>query len=335
MRENQDAFDILKVILSIFVILIHTELMPAIVYPWVDLAVPLFFMISSYFFFLKLKNTSSEKIVLLNFLKRNMILYVFWFIILFPITFVLRGWHKLNIWECIINIIWRFLFNGTFRASWYIVALCIGVVIVYCLGKHIGNRTIILITGCVYFICCLFTRYTFFMDNFPVIFSTYQWYTKVFLSVGNSYPVALLWVALGKYFAECSRYKISVKLHMCTIASSILILVEHCILLYFKLPYTGCNFLIIPLCVCVFIYTYNSRVKCKYSVSMRRLSTITYCLHASIVTIIAMLLRNCGIVDLQSQIINTLLTIVICYIAGFVIIKLERYRYFKWLSMSH
>ena len=44
-------FDIVKFFLSLMVVAIHCELFPLTLYPWLRLAVPLFFVISSYLFF--------------------------------------------------------------------------------------------------------------------------------------------------------------------------------------------------------------------------------------------------------------------------------------------
>ena len=40
--ENYDIFDLVKLILSIMIVAIHTSLFPTILYPWLRLAVPLF-----------------------------------------------------------------------------------------------------------------------------------------------------------------------------------------------------------------------------------------------------------------------------------------------------
>lgn len=50
-KQNYDIFDLAKFILAIFIIAIHSEFLPHILYPWLRIAVPLFFVISAYLFF--------------------------------------------------------------------------------------------------------------------------------------------------------------------------------------------------------------------------------------------------------------------------------------------
>lgn len=50
-RKNYDIFDLTKFILSLFIVAIHSSILLDILSPCVRIAVPLFFMISSYLFF--------------------------------------------------------------------------------------------------------------------------------------------------------------------------------------------------------------------------------------------------------------------------------------------
>lgn len=98
-RKNYDALDLLKFIMSIMVVAIHTRLFEDVTFPWLRIAVPVFFMISSYFFFAKIRNTETvaQKSALLNFTKRNLQLYLFYFVLLLPITL----YHKLQLFKTI------------------------------------------------------------------------------------------------------------------------------------------------------------------------------------------------------------------------------------------
>ena len=53
-------YDILKFLLSLMVVMIHSKLLPDLLYPWLRIAVPLFFIMSAYFFFLKIGNSIDE-----------------------------------------------------------------------------------------------------------------------------------------------------------------------------------------------------------------------------------------------------------------------------------
>lgn len=56
-KKNDSRYDVLKLVLSLFVVAIHSDLFPPLLYPWLRVAVPLFFMMSSYFLFDKLCKT--------------------------------------------------------------------------------------------------------------------------------------------------------------------------------------------------------------------------------------------------------------------------------------
>ena len=86
--KHDSKYDIVKFILSLLVLAIHSTLYPMVLYPWLRIAVPLFFMMSSYFLFSKLREASKDnhRAILRKFVVRNLQLYLCWFIILLPIT---------------------------------------------------------------------------------------------------------------------------------------------------------------------------------------------------------------------------------------------------------
>ena len=91
-KRNDAKYDFLKFFLSLLVLAIHSALYPMILYPWLRIAVPLFFIMSSYFVFSKLCTASADaqKDVLKMFIGRNIKLYLCWFILLLPITIYIR-----------------------------------------------------------------------------------------------------------------------------------------------------------------------------------------------------------------------------------------------------
>ena len=71
-EKNYESIDLVKIVMSVFVVAIHTELVPDVLSPWTRIAVPVFFMISSYFFFNKLQSVGANGLtVLKKFLIRN------------------------------------------------------------------------------------------------------------------------------------------------------------------------------------------------------------------------------------------------------------------------
>lgn len=74
-RDNIDVFDVAKFIMAIMVVSIHT-LGKYAIYPIFRIAVPLFFMISSFLFFSNSKKNNGTK-YLKKFCIRNIKLYFF------------------------------------------------------------------------------------------------------------------------------------------------------------------------------------------------------------------------------------------------------------------
>ncbi len=54
-KNNNAVVDVFRLILCIMVVAIHTGIFHDYLYPWLSLAVPLFFIMSAYFFFNKIK----------------------------------------------------------------------------------------------------------------------------------------------------------------------------------------------------------------------------------------------------------------------------------------
>ena len=60
-KTSDAKFDILKLVMSFFVVAIHMALFPEILYPWLRIAVPLFFIMTGFFFFGKLQKIQDYK----------------------------------------------------------------------------------------------------------------------------------------------------------------------------------------------------------------------------------------------------------------------------------
>lgn len=110
-RQN-NLLDLVKYILSLLVFSIHVNPFGGeygeLRYPFARIAVPLFFIMSSYFLFGKLQraeNPHQKNTILKKFIKRNLILYFTWFLLLFWITGNIRGWFHQSPIRTIPNIV--------------------------------------------------------------------------------------------------------------------------------------------------------------------------------------------------------------------------------------
>lgn len=149
--------------MSVMIIMIHVGY--SFQFPILRLAVPVFFVISSYLFFHKIKdlNKAERCSVYHKFVIRAIKLYAFWFVVLLPVTIVVRRWYAMDVLEFIKTFPLTLLFDSTFQASWYIPAYIIGISIAYYLGKH---NVVLFIAGILLYIqCCFASNYNYVFDT--------------------------------------------------------------------------------------------------------------------------------------------------------------------------
>lgn len=340
--ENYDIFDLVKLILSIMIVAIHTSLFPTILYPWLRLAVPLFFVISSFLLFTKLNNSASSEssTIIKKFITRQLKLYLFWFVVLFPITIFIRiSWFDSGILNGIYTTIKNTLFSSTFIASWFITATFTATFIVYKLSKKINYKLLFIIFLIIYYICCIISSYSNLFTNVSFINKLYNFYLIFFPSPVFSFPVALLWIFIGKLFADgiINKKIKNKKIHL-------LLIILFCILLFlewkFVIKLSGtytndCYFFLVPIVWLVFQLLLNLKINLKNGKLFRKVSTITYPLHASVAPIFSHI--ACLFIDNDTVvgIFSFIATLLFCYTACYIIFKLENNSKFKILRYSH
>lgn len=195
--KNYNGIDVAKLVFGIMVVAIHTMGKYGL-YPFLRIAVPMFFCISSFLFFEKCdgKNDSQR---LKRFLFRNAKLYTFWFTVLLLPTLFIGGWLKGNLLVNAIRFIVKIFVGSTFAASWYIPALMICIGIIYWCCKKVPDWVMLFISFLVYVLCCIASNYCGFLPEASILFRAIIIYPG---TIYNSFPVGLLWVTLGKCMAN-------------------------------------------------------------------------------------------------------------------------------------
>ena len=330
--------DIVKFVMSILIVIIHTSFLHEKLYPWLRVAVPLFFMISSYLFFSKLSGSitvQDERKTLMKFTKRNLQLYAFWFVVLFPLTLKIRGWYLGNIFVTFFKIIRSFFLGSTFVASWFIMAMVIAIWLIYYLSKVINSKILLWATFFIYvFASCLYSSYVkVFPDN--IIVSTFYSACKyLHIEPSLSFPVALFWVFCGKCFAD-GNIRINMKY-------SIIILMVSSLFLYLEWDFikeiTGshsndCYIFLAPMCIGLMsiIIQMKFNKECNLII-LRKMSTIIYALHGSIVPVSSAALRYFNVYTYGLSLIFVLC---ICFACCFFIFKFERIKLFSFLKYAY
>ena len=315
---KQDAkYDIAKFVLSLLVVAIHASLYPTVLFPWLRIAVPLFFMISSYFLFSKMREASADqhKSILKKFVVRNLQLYLCWFVILLPITLYIRkdiyfshGWL-----QNVVTMLKSVLFGSTFAASWFLTAMVIGVLIVYLLNKVLKNNLLLLLVGLMFF-----TIVTLGSSYYDAVADTFfgtiiKVHITVFGALVCSFPAAVFWVVIGKLFAEQK-----IKMHswllwvVLMIGSAVALFVEWKYAVVRNGSYSmDSYFMLAPLCVLLFLGLTKIRpIYRERSVYVRRLSTVVYVVHASLMPIISKLISV--VFHVKIPLLSFLMALVAC-----------------------
>lgn len=293
--DRGNYIDILKFVLSLLVVFIHVH--PKIdeslffIVPISRCAVPLFFIMSSYFFFSKLKNTENQNKILLKFVKRNISLYLCWFIVLFFITNESKSYFSLGIIEGFKLIIFDFLFGSTFKASWFLSAQVLAITLIYIFSNffHFNNKILFTLGIILYLFCCLSSNYYNLFSNYNSFITIYNLYPTI---IYNSFPVAIIWIVIGKIICEYNIKKLKHKI-LYIILCFILLFLEKCIIDKLDCSVaTDCYFMLIPLCPLIFLEILEVNKSINYGKVFRNLSTIIYCLHFSLIVLIKNILKT-------------------------------------------
>lgn len=336
MKQN-DTIDIIKYILALMVVAIHSGIFPMILYPWLRIAVPLFFMISSYIFFTRIQkiNDVEQRTATRKYIIRNLKYYLFWFLLLLPITICIRrDWYDGRIISLIIKIISQIVFSSTFVASWFIVASIWGIFILSKVNK-ISKKLMVPLILAIYCICCVRSSYYELFCHNQVINLVVKTYETIFCCPYFSFPIALCWMYIGKMFAQAQQSKR--RFVVCTagiFVFSIALFIEWKYVYFMYESYLNdCYFMLMPLCICIFEVILNINVNIKCAKVLRTISTIMYPLHASLIFIINLAFRKINVSN--KKLIVYCVVVVLCHLAAYLIVKLEKTRYGEILRYAH
>lgn len=280
MSKAIHSIDIWKFISCTLIVLLHCR--PLSSHPLSDyfltcfcrIAVPFFFIASSFFYFRSGKDIGA-------FVKRLLILYLCWFIIELPLTIPRFFVNNDNSFYYNSFLFIRgLLINSTFHASWFITALWQGVLIVWWLSKKISTKSLYLIGGFCFLLACSLSMYRELFSQtaiWPILR-----YIGIFLAPANSFIIAIPYCIMGKFFAEHQDYQVKYKGLYLT-AGVLLACLEVWLcrdIGYMSDVYLSL-FLISP---CIFLIVLNWEIQINPSVSkyLRNCSILVYLLHLPI-----------------------------------------------------
>lgn len=318
------GLDILKFVMAIVVVSIHAELFKENdmlfkgVQPIKMVAVPCFFTISSYLFFRKIAqyeqlekgdSLKAETRILLHYLFRLMVFYLFWFVVMLPMTIFVRKWNQ---HFDIIIFFKSFLLDSTFRGSFFIMVLIIGVPIVFYLRRIIHPITVMFISFAVY----LIFQYP---DMLDIKYCT--WVRNG--SLHYSFIPHIVWISIGCVLAICKTN------FNCKMISTTIFIV----LLYSLMLHSVYEPLLRPaFCITIFILFYHLGTKEKQVYYlMRQLSIVVFVIHFLFLSIYV----HIGVYyfpALNNSIICFFVILICSLLSSLSIILIKQKKGFGWLK---
>jgi hypothetical protein len=333
-RQGGVRFDFLKFLLALIIVTLHAGLVPKPLIPIARLAVPLFFMMSSYFYHLKFstaKDAQEKKALFMKYIRRNLCLYFFWSLLLLPFIVLLhRSWFNEGFYHALLSILKSFFITGFFPASWFILASVFSVVIVFILSKRMNNGWLIIISLILYCLALFDSNYVGLLGaKARSVFSIPG------ISYYKSFPAALIWVVIGKIVAENNRMIPDRVLYPSLFVSIILYYFEFLTIEHFEWSlHSDCFITSIPLVTLIFVMIGQMRdMRCRCALWLRKSSIIIYCLHFIVIRYIINVYEHLHLEPHMLLVFS--LTVIICISSAFLIIycceekgiKVLRYAY--------
>lgn len=253
-----------------------------LVFSVLRIAVPFFFISSSFFLFKKINKCSSEKEkikVVKNYCLRILKLYLFWLVLSLPYMldkFLFNSGYDVLTGLGVFAI--KIICFDAFGGAWYLGATIFSALFVYLLSKKVNNTSLVIFSLIFYIIAILDSTYfNLFSLKDNSIFMFFQANTPIYLSVFNG----IMYFTIGKLFAEKEKRIGTKKSLIMTILCFVLMYTELMLSNYFGLNYaTDCFFMLLPFSCFFFQFVINIKLKeSKTYRFVRKSSTFIYLSH--------------------------------------------------------
>lgn len=300
-REEYQAVDIAKFVMAFFVIAIHTHYNffdnvianTFITHFLIRLAVPFFFVASSFFFFRgivfekgKIKKSPENRAKLFSFLKRTGVLYSIWAVIYFVWVFfkgcISGTFSFVNIKVFVFN----FVFNGFATQFWYLLYLIYSVVIFYVLLRFV-NYKIVAIVPLVFLMVLVYQRIYYHILPIEPLYNICN--RLIQISIGGETIVfgTSLYNAMAAVYGGIFAVKLKQKLNRgqcivwCIISTAVLL--AECYFVKSQAPELIIAILIFSVPMVMFLFLLLSNIKIsgnkKFFSFLRNSSSFVYCFH--------------------------------------------------------
>ena len=343
--KKYNSIDILKLITSFFVIMIHISI-------FFDynhylnlftanglsrLAVPLYFLVSAFFFYKKNVNLdkASQKQGLINYTKRMLILYFGWFIICLPKTIFERFFNERTLVINLFQFIKSFFLTSTFSGSWFLMSCIFSAWFVFFiinlkLKKANTENILIIISVACYLLCVVTSAYgnLFYKIGMGNLYENIVfWFTKPYTSILVGVP----YFTLGRYIAKNDPHLTRVDKMLC-VAFLTLFFVEVFITNKFNLQFSSdCYLMLLPCTYLLFVLIKDIKIELKINpVVLRNTSTIVFFSHFIWIFAIEIFEKVFSISI--NSICRFFIVSFLCLLTSGIFIKLRKIKIFNWLG---
>lgn len=310
-NDNYCTLDIVKFICSLLVVFLHCYCNEYGSFGYLiketlcNLAVPFFFISSGFLFFKKLDNENPQ-LYLLKYVKRLIIIYLFWSFITLPVS-IYNFYHIFPNGSLILLFMYLikcFFFIGSLGVYWYILSLILDSIIIYYAYKNNKLNILFTISLILFLVGVLFKSH-----YLPEIL--YKIIDFFFSSERNFLTVGLFYMTIGSLIARYNEVKEEKANFLLVIG-----LVISTILKFLEMIYLNIHFFELFQSIFLFLLAINSNLKLKKenTIFIRKLSTIIYLVHFPFILCFDYYLQ-------KGTIINFCVTIFFCFIISFILIN--------------
>ena len=168
-KKRYNAIDLTKFIMAIFVIAVHTHpligvnntTVSKIYISIVYIAVPFFFIVSSYFLFIKVNefNENKSKEIIISYIKKMVKLYIIWNIIFLPMAIYEYNKEGYSLIKSVMFYIRGFFLVGEHYYSWplwYLLSTIYSAIFLLVLKKkNIKEKNILIVSTVIFILACI------------------------------------------------------------------------------------------------------------------------------------------------------------------------------------
>lgn len=215
------------------------------------------------------------------------------------------------------------------------MALIIGISAIYYMSMLFSDKRILFVCTIIYCVLCLTSNYYGLFSADSGLIILYERYVACFGSLTNSWLASLLWICLGKIIAakeNTGKYNLKVLVSIGVFSFFGLYIEQIFILKASISKENDCYFFLIPLCIAIFLIILKLDIICEKAYVLRKMSTILYVTHASMITVVSFMLK---IFEINSNFLVFIVTMIIGLGIYSLIDTLEKRKIFGWIKYSY